>query len=465
MHPTTAQPSAFIGILIIGLGAALGPLDFAVNVAFPAISAAFKLGTGGIRWVAIVYVLTYGCLLLASGRLGDAIGHRRVFQAGLGFAAAAYVLCALAPTYAWLLAARVLQGVAVALLLASGPALATGLFDESRRTWALGVYASVAGAAGIVAPLIGGASIAIMGWSGVYWFRVPIALFTLLCLRLVPHARKAGSRPGFNAGGALLLAAAIALLLIAPTLIDVHLAAAAVAAVAGALLIVGASRQRRTGEAPLIARAILTDPRFFLPNFGSVTVHLTSFTIPLTAPYYFARVAGYDAPGIGAILAVWAVGALAASLAAARLVAALGVRRAAFAAGVLMTLGLFMMTLWTAQPQRGLMIATFIIHGLGIGLFQVAYTDLVVASLPRQDRGVAGGLSNLTRTVGLVIGAAAFSAILRSVEAAQAAAGALPIAAFQAGFHAVFLVAAAIIGAFFLGTAWVRGVWFERPIG
>ncbi|MBL8380866.1 MAG: MFS transporter [Burkholderiales bacterium] len=462
MHPTIAQPSAFVGILILGLGAALGPFDFAVNVAFPAISVAFKLGTGGIRWVAIVYVLTYGCLLLACGRLGDAVGHRRVFQAGLGIAAVAFALCALAPTYAWLLAARVMQGVAVALILASGPALATGLVDEARRTWALGVYASVAGAAGVVAPLIGGASIALMGWSGVYWFRVPIALFTLLCLHRVPHQQRTAAIR-FNAGGALLLAAAIALALIAPTLLDVHLAAAAMAVLAGLALAIAAARQRRAGERPLIARAILTDPRFYLPNVGSVTIHLTSFSIPLTAPYYFARVAGFDAPGIGAILAVWAVGALATSLAAARLVAALGVRRAAFAAGILMTAGLAMMTLWTVEPRPGLMIATLVIHGLGIGLFQVAYTDLVVAALPRQDRGVAGGLSNLTRTVGLVIGAAAFSAILREVEADQAAAGASPIDAFQAGFHAVFLAAAAICGAFFLVTAWVRGVWFERP--
>lgn len=446
---------------MVGIGAALGPLDFAVNVAFPAITAAFSLPSGGIRWVAIVYVLVYGCLLLAAGRLGDAIGHRRVFRAGLALAALAFSLCALAPTYTALLAARVLQGAAVAMLLASGPALVTSLYPEARRTWALGAYGSIAAAAGVAAPLIGGSAIAALGWAGVYWFRVPVALGALLCLRWAPAQPLPRSRPRFDAVGAGFIAAGIALLLLAPALLDVQLTAAALAAPAGAAAMLLAARRRRAGEAPLIARATLADPRFFLPNLGSATIHLTSFTIPLVSPYYFVRIAGYDAVAMGAILAIWALGALAGSLAAARVVAALGVRPATFLGGVLMTAGLALMVAWPRSPWLALMLGTFVVHGAGIGLFQVAYTDLVVASLPRGDRGVAGGLANLTRTVGLVVGAAAFSALLRTVEARQIAAGADDAAAFHAGFHAVFVAAAIVIGAFFALTAVLPGVWLR----
>ena len=93
----------------MGLGASIAPFDFAVNIAFPAITQAFSLQTASIRWVAVSYVLTYGSLMLGFGALGDRIGYRRVFRAGLMLAAIAFAACALAPTYGWLLAARVAQ--------------------------------------------------------------------------------------------------------------------------------------------------------------------------------------------------------------------------------------------------------------------------------------------------------------------------------------------------------------------
>ena len=170
----------------MGLGAALPPLDIAVNVAFPAISAAFALETQAIRWVVAAYVLTYASLMLAFGRLGDVVGYRRVFRAGLLLAAGAFVLCALAPDYGWLLAARTVQGVAAALLLSCAPALATSLYDESRRTWVLGAFASMSAGAAVVGPLVGGASIALLGWAGVFWFRAPLALVALALLPFVP---------------------------------------------------------------------------------------------------------------------------------------------------------------------------------------------------------------------------------------------------------------------------------------
>ena len=89
--------------LIVSLGVAAGPLDTAVNIAFPAITAAFGIPVTTIQWVVICYVLTYGSLLLGCGRLGDVIGHKRVFLFGLGWSAISLYLCGWAPTFAWLL--------------------------------------------------------------------------------------------------------------------------------------------------------------------------------------------------------------------------------------------------------------------------------------------------------------------------------------------------------------------------
>jgi MFS family permease len=134
---TPADRRAAWALAIVGLGASVGPLDFAVNVAFPAMTQAFDLQTRDIRWVAVCYVLTYGSLMLVCGALGDRFGHLKMFRAGLALGVLAFASCASAPTYPWLLAARVLQGVSVALTLSCAPALAMALYPEGQRTRAL----------------------------------------------------------------------------------------------------------------------------------------------------------------------------------------------------------------------------------------------------------------------------------------------------------------------------------------
>ena len=461
------------GLLVIGLGASLAPLDLAVNVAFPAITAAFELQTQAIRWVVAAYVVSYASLMLALGRLGDIIGYRRIFRAGLVLGAAAFVLCALAPDYRWLLAARVVQGVAAALLLSCAPALATSLFEESRRLWVLGAYASMAATAGVLAPLLGGASIAALGWAGVFWFRAPIALLALLLLPLlsivpivppvppVPPSPHAVEQHKFDLSGALLLAAGIAMLLLAPTLVqsaDTPLPALC-AALAGAVLLGAFARRQRRAAQPLLPRAIARDPGFALLNLASIAVHLTGFAIPLLVPYYLARISGYGAMQSGGVLTLWPLGMLLGSALAAPAARTLGRSTAALLGGALVAIGQFVVACWPAAATPLLMLPGLLLHGAGIGLFQVAYADIVIATLPRHERGVAGSLTILTRTIGIVIGAAALSAALHYVEARQLAHGQSAPEAFLAAFQSVFRYSGIAFVAVFALTCLRRRAW------
>ncbi len=99
----------------IGLGSLITPLDTAVNIAFPDITASFGLPMPAIQWVVICYVLTYSSLMLACGRVGDLVGHARVFRIGLAISTVGYLLCGLAPGFGLLLGARVVQGIGAAL--------------------------------------------------------------------------------------------------------------------------------------------------------------------------------------------------------------------------------------------------------------------------------------------------------------------------------------------------------------
>src|SRR5580704_17006445 len=126
-----------LGLAIVGLGASLAPLDIAVNVALPAITAHFGLALGDVQWLVICYVLVYGSLMLVCGKLGDLFGHRLIFRIGLVVSAIGCAACAAAPDWPLFLWARASQGIGTALALSCTPALATSLFPESARTRAL----------------------------------------------------------------------------------------------------------------------------------------------------------------------------------------------------------------------------------------------------------------------------------------------------------------------------------------
>ena len=131
-----------LGLVIVGLGASLAPLDIAVNVALPAITAHFKLALGDVQWLVICYVLVYGSLMLVCGKLGDLFGHRLIFRLGLLLSAFGCAACAMAPTWPLFLWARAGQGIGTALALSCAPALATSLFAENERTKGLAGFAA-----------------------------------------------------------------------------------------------------------------------------------------------------------------------------------------------------------------------------------------------------------------------------------------------------------------------------------
>ena len=464
-------------LAVVGLGTSLAPLDFAVNIAFPVMTQAFGLQAHSIRWVAVSLLLTYGSLMLVFGALGDRIGHLRVFRAGLITGAVAFVGCALAPTFGWLLAARVLQGVAVALTLSCGPALATLLFEEGRRTWALSAYGAMAAVSALIAPVIGGACIALMGWPGVYWFRVPVMLMALLCLPVVarclrqrPMQGRDGTRPDFDVFGSGLLAASVALLLLAPALPDQGSLSAShssswiagLCAVLGLGLMVAFIRHQRDRAHPFLPGTVVRDLDFWLINLAATIVQFTSFAVPLITPYYLMHVTGLSSLQSGLLLAIWASGSLLGSGGATRLVQALGNGGAAFVAILLSSAGLAGLAVQGEFTRFGLMGCALFIQGLGIGLFQVVYTDLVVASLPLSARGVAGSLTMVTRTIGLVFGASLWMAVLQGLNAAARAESIEARAAYASAYDGVMLAAAMVSGGFLLLSCLRRGLWFGR---
>ncbi|HEU5095715.1 MAG TPA: MFS transporter [Reyranella sp.] len=445
------------GLAIVGLGAALAPLDIAVNVALPAITSHFDLVLADVQWLVICYVLVYGSLMLVCGKLGDLIGHRLVFRVGLIVSAVGCAACAAAPSWPLFLWARAGQGIGTALALACGPALSTSLYPEGQRTKALAGFTAGQALASTIGPLLGGVLIEIWGWSAVYWFRVPIALAALALSGLLPAPRP-DNRP-FDALGAVLLACCTSALLLAlvlsqravPAWQPLALAAGALGGIAAFI------RHENRFDEPILRPALFADSAFVIPNVISSLANLASFAILLLTPYYLVNVLGLSAAGAGLMIALAFVGGTAGAPLAARLVPRIGQRPTAFIGVVIVGISLIAVGWTTPATPLLVLVGLLLVEGSAYGLLVVAYTDIVTGTLARRDRGVAGALTLLTRTLGVVSGASVLSALQ-----AHGAAGASGVEGFLAGYRFAFTVAGGgLLVALFVSCLWPRA-WFRR---
>lgn len=437
---------ALIGLWVVGLGTLINPLDTSVNIAFPAITAAFAIPLADIQWVVISYVLTYASLMLAFGKLGDLYGHRRVFATGLAVSAVAFALCGMADSYAFLLAARVLQGIGTALVVGVGPALATSLYDETRRARILGLYTMMYGIGAAIGPLLGGFLIEQWGWSAVYWFRLPLSLIALALVFFLPAQTgdEDGKRKRFDIVGAVLMVGGLCALLLCLNrlrglpddgLLVTGLGLIALAALSGFVL------QERRAPDPIIRLSVFGRPGFAVANLTCVVVQAVSFTVLLLVPYLLLRQAGLPIWFAGLVLAASPAGIIVGGPLGGRLSGRLRPERLALLAAIGTGLALLPIAFWTGGTEPWLAALTLFVHGLMLGLFQLAYLELCTAALPRAERGVAGSLAMATRTVGIMLGAGAMAALFTGLEQSAVETGAPAGTAFLWAFRWCFAAA------------------------
>lgn len=417
---------------MIGLGMATTQLDTSVNIAFPAITKGFDISISDIQWVVICYVLTYASLLLALGRIGDTVGHAIIFRIGLIWSTAALLLVSYSPSFGAMLFFRFLQGVGAALVLSCSAALVVSLYGEERRSRALGIYTMMLSVGLMLGPLLGGALTAAWSWPAVFWFRVPLAVAALLMLRGMPASSQRQATDRFDIlGGVSLVLSLVTMLLALNRLRELSaIWFGTLSAVAFAAFI---SRESRAAR-PIIALEILRQPGFALLNLVSVLANLAAFSVWLLVPYFLARVPDYTLTESGIILATAAAGAVLAAPIGGRIAGQhLSTERLAIAGAAAIGCGLLLLGAWTEQTPMILRIVGLAVQGVGLGLFQLAYSDIVIAALPLKDRGVAGSLVLLTRTLGTV---AAASVVLVTFEMLNIQYG------FLAGFQKTFQLAA-----------------------
>jgi MFS family permease len=309
---------------VVCLGSLVAPLDTTVNTAFPVITAAFGLAMRDIQWVVIAFVLAQTSLALVFGHLGDRIGHRRVFAAGMAACVLGHLAVALAPNYPLLVAARVLQGMAVGMAVSCAPALVTLLVPPADKAKVLAIYAAAGSLGMALGPWLGGLLIQAFGWPGVFFFRAPIALLALLMLPAVPTVSVRREQPAgrFDWPGALGLIGVLAALALGLAELTRPDAAALPALPALALGVAGALawvRHESRVAHPVMRIAPFRSLRFAGMQAASVIINLACFANLLLLPYVLTRQAGMDIGSVGLVLSAYPGGSVLGNALAGRL--------------------------------------------------------------------------------------------------------------------------------------------------
>jgi len=419
-RPRRFSSSPWAALPVVLAGTFMVVLDFfIVNVAMPAMQADLHASTGAIEWVLAGYGLTFATLLITAGRLGDGLGRRRMFAVGLALFTVASAACGLAWSPGALVAARLVQGVAAALLSPQVLSIIGVAYQGPDRVRALSVYGIVLGLAAVGGQLVGGvlvqADVAGLGWRSCFLINVPIGVVALaLAPRLVPESRAERSS-GIDVTGTVLVTVGLTAVVLPlvegrqhgwPLWTALSLAAAPV--VLGAF----AAHQRRLarhGGAPLLDPALFRERAFSAGLLTQLVFWAGQASFFLVLALYLQLGRGLDALQAGLVFTILAAAYLGASLEAPGLTARLGRRLPAMGALALAT-GHAVMLATVAEVGTGGSVAALVpallLVGTGMGLVITPLTSTVLASLEPQRAGAAAGALATMQQVGNAIGVA-----------------------------------------------------------
>ena len=420
-------------LAVISAASALLLLDVTVvYVALPAIQEDIGASFEQLQWVVDAYALALATTLLTAGVLGDRIGRRRVFVAGVALFTASSLLCGLADDGTVLDLARAVQGVGGAAMFATSLALLAAEFQGRERATALGVWGAITGASLALGPLAGGALVDGPGWRWAFFVNLPLGIALIwLTLRFVAESRDPQPR-GFDPGGLVAFSAAC-LLLVLGLLRDSEVLLVA----AGAAAVVFAVVERRV-RSPMLEPALFRIPAFTGTAVVAFAQSLALYPLLLFLALWFQDVLRLTPWQTGLRLLPLTVVVFLVAPLSGRLTARLPLRvplvggLLLIAASGLLMRGLEPGSEWT-ELLPGLLVG-----GLAVGTISPPLAAAMVGVLSVERSGLASGINNTFRQLGIAVGIALLGAIFEAEARGGGAAG------FADGLNDVFLVAALV---------------------
>ncbi|MEV0660539.1 MFS transporter [Actinomadura luteofluorescens] len=413
-HPREAAPSptASIGALLVLLtGVFITTLDFfIVNVAIPDIQTDLGAGATAIQWVVAGFGLALGSGLITGGRLGDLAGRRRMYALGLAVFTAASLACGLAPSPATLIGARVVQGIAAALLMPQVLGIINGVFTGEARAKAFTAYGLAMGLGGVFGQLIGGALIQAdlfgTGWRSIFLINVPVGIVTLALVRRTVPSRPRTTGTRLDVTGTILVTLGL-IALVLPLIEGRRLGWPAwtwASLAASAVLLAAFALSQRRGSAPLVAPALFREPAFRVGSGLALVYTLAMASFFLYLALYLQQGRGLSALESGLLFVALGAGYFAASTRATAIAARLG--RQVLALGAAVQAAGCVLLLAAIGHAIGWLIPGLALVGAGMGFVLAPLSALVLSGVTDRHAASAAGVLSTAQQVGNALGVA-----------------------------------------------------------
>ena len=411
-------------LIVVSVATFMLLLDITVvNTALPAIHDDLGASFTELQWVIDAYTLSLAALVLTAGVLADRLGRRRVFAAGLAIFTVASAMAGLAPDPTFLNVSRAIQGIGGAIMFAVSLALVAQEFKPGpERGVAMGVYGATIGVAVAFGPLVGGALVEGIGWESIFFLNVPIGLAALYVT--FKHVQESRDPNASRIDWAGLVTFSTALFLLVFGLIRGNeegwgsTMIVSLLAASGVLLATFLAIETRVKE-PMLPLHLFKKPAFTGVQLAALAVSASMFSLFLYLTFYLQGFLGHEPLEAGlrylplTVVNFFVAAATGAALAKVQARYLLSAGLAITGLGLLLMGGLDPSQDWTA------LLAGFILSGAGVGMINPVIADVAVSVVPKEHAGMASGINDTFRQVGIAIGIAAWGAIFLGRGAAK----------------------------------------------
>lgn len=435
-----ALGSLCLSILLAALGTSIA------NVALPTLAQVFQVSFQAVQWVVLAYLLAITSLIVGVGRLGDILGRRPLLLAGMLLFTVASLLCALSPSLWLLIAARAVQGLGAAIMMALTIAFVGESVPKAKAGSAMGLLGTMSAIGTALGPSLGGILIAEWGWRAIFLVSVPVGALTLvMAYCALPAPPRLPQAEKFDARGILVLALTLVAYALAMTLgrgqFGVSNGALLLAAGAGLWLFL---RIEARAQSPILPQGLLRDPGRRAGLIGNGLVSTVMMATLIVGPFYLSQALGLNEASVGAVLTLGPLLSALSGVPAGRLVDRLGAAVGTRVGLAIMLVGAVALALLPVPFGVIGYSAAIALLTPGYQLFQAANTMGIMAEVPADRRGVTSGILTLSRNLGLVTGASVMGAVFAFSAQTLGQSVARPDAV-TLGMQITFLLAAVLI--------------------
>lgn len=422
-HRGSVEPrkSPALVLAAVGIPMFMVTLDnLVVTNALPVIRTDMGASLGDLQWFVNAYTLSFAALLLTASALGDRLGRRRVFLAGIALFTLASAACALATDPAMLIAARVVQGLGGAAVMPLSLTLLSDAVPERLRSAAIGIWGGISGLGVALGPLLGGAVVDGLSWQWIFWINVPIGILVLpLVARVLRDSRGGAGR--LDPLGLILASGGVVAIVwgIVHGADDGWTSGGVLAALlGGGLLLAALVGWEHRAAAPMLAPRLFGVRAFSVANVVAFAFSVGVFGSIFLLAQYFQVVQGYSPLESGIRTMPWTMAPMVVAPLAGLVIDKVGARVLLVTGQTLLAVALaWMAAVTTVDLAYSSFVAPLLLAGIGMGLTFAPLATVVMAAVPEADRSVASGTNNTVREVGVAMGIAVLASVFASYGA------------------------------------------------